>query len=65
MALDSESQPTEIRVREDASENLRHFVLDCLVEMNSGPSSIRDTLFSMEAGTPRYLLVWICEVRLE
>jgi hypothetical protein len=58
MALDSpkkpfskrfgyESQPTEIRVREDAPETLRHFVLDYLVELKYGPSSIRDTICSV------------------
>jgi hypothetical protein len=35
------SQPKEITVREDAPENLRHFVLETAGEMGYGPSAIR------------------------
>ena len=35
-------QPREITIREDAPENLRHFVLDTAVELGLGPYALRD-----------------------
>ncbi len=41
------SQPKEITIREDAPENLRHFVLDTAVELGFGPYPLRDAICSV------------------
>ena len=41
------SQPKEITVREDAPENLRHFVLETASEMGYEPSAIRNLICSV------------------
>ena len=41
------SQPKEITVREDAPENLRHFVLDTAVEIGLTPTAIRECICSV------------------
>ncbi len=40
-------QPREITIREDAPENLRHFVLDKAVELGLGPGGLRDIICSI------------------
>ncbi len=40
-------QPREITIREDAPENLRHFVLDTAVELGLGPYALRDDACAM------------------
>jgi hypothetical protein len=40
-------QPREITIREDAPENLRHFILDRAVELGLGPSGLRDIACSV------------------
>ncbi|MGA2260649.1 MAG: hypothetical protein ABSH28_04345 [Acidobacteriota bacterium] len=35
-------QPPEIKIREDAPENLRHFVLQIAIELGLGPSDLRE-----------------------
>ena len=40
-------QPREITIREDAPENLRHFVLDKAVELGLGPDGLRDIICSI------------------
>jgi hypothetical protein len=36
--------PKEITIREDAPETLRYFVLEIVIDLGWGPSSLRDAL---------------------